>query len=273
MQAGGETAQLESPGRSGVSAMEAYGKEWQGTGTACRGPAHGRAASPSGLKAGIPCKKSMETYRTREGWWLAPDRPRGMRPDEAARRPAWQPRGPFPGRPRPIARWWSPGPGDGRGDDEPDEGYTAWGLGTRALGTSIDISTPPDALPDTPGDMAETWAGPGEDTPPPGCAPAVDPDGEPRGAGDRFCWRDGRGWLAPARAQAGDLAAAPAGEEGDRVARIRAGRAARDLVRETPHLATPEALIAAGFLAPEQADPAARWLGDAWADALDTGRG
>ena len=233
----------------------------------------------------------METYRTPEGWWLAPDSPwgGGDRPADA------RPRGPFPARPVPAARRTE----RNRGHEDLTGRHTAWGAGTAIVAASVEIFFAPGSAGDEgmPGvRIDELWAGEGTDAPPAGCprllgdagdgdcwgegtdAPpagcpvrAYPPGGDGPDAGDHFRWTAGRGWILTARARAEDLDTGAATRGEDPGAWARAREAARGLVRDTPHLATADALVGAGLLTRGQAARAGVWLERAWAGILGEG--
>ena len=209
----------------------------------------------------------MEAYRTPEGWWLAPDSPwgGGDRPADA------RPRGPFPARPVPVARRTE----RNRGHEDLTGRHTAWGAGTAIVAASVEIFFAPGSAGDegVPGvRIDELWAGEGTDAPPAGCpVRAYLPGGDGPDAGDHFRWTAGRGWILTARARAEDLDTGAATRGEDPGAWARAREAARGLVRDTPHLATADALVGAGLLTRGQAARAGVWLERAWAGILGEG--
>jgi len=200
----------------------------------------------------------MDAYRGPDGWWLETEGHwrTGLGGSSLAEGTT---RGPFPARPVPVARrGWSGYAPDG---DTWSIEVVAWDAGLVARVVSVREVA---AHRGTAEDDVERWLGddePGPEILGPFACPPGDP-GDLGDAGDRFFWDDGRGWMAGIRRQT-DALGNPGGDgPGHR-------RAARELVARAPELATPGALMAAGYLSPREADLAAPWLEDAWARALD----
>lgn len=200
----------------------------------------------------------MWCERDGDGWWLVAH---GGEAEGWGWRPGAGPvrAGPFAARPRALGTWERRRrAADGR---VWAEWLVAWALGGTHAATSAG-GTHPRGHPWAGG--ARSWEGfltppPGGPDPPPGLQ--APPDGDPEGADPegRACWDAGLGWRCMPRLLA-ELAAfedEARGEEG-----------ARDLLARAPHLGTPQALMAAGFLTRAQAGIAAPRLEAAWAGAL-----
>ena len=208
----------------------------------------------------------MDVFRRGDGWWLAiregPGRDEGGQPGEE--------RGPFGERPSPLSRWAHARPEVAPRHVAMEE-RTFWG--TTEAGAAISSRMVWRAAEEN-GEQAEAeaWA-PGAHGPGRRARPPTPPGaGDPAGAGDGFRWDEGRGWILLPRAHTLGMAGPDAGQPPEWGGPPQGLAAARALVRDTPHLASPGALMAAGFLddrleARKRAS-IARWLERAWAEAL-----